>query len=94
MHGTLGFLSLSLLLEGICVKIFIINRHISKSNTTTKLRIVLTDNIHSGGSCNINYYHCMRVLGGKRIKLKTQERPLDFETMTTIRISPFGGLTG
>ena len=46
------------------------------------------------GSCNINYYHCMRVLGDKRIKLKTQEKPLDFETMTSIRISHFGGLTG
>ena len=36
MHGTLRFLFLSHLLYGICVKIFIMNRYISKSYTTTK----------------------------------------------------------
>ena len=36
MHGTSRFLYLSQLLYGICVKIFIMNRYISKSYTTTK----------------------------------------------------------
>ena len=36
VHGTLRFLFLSHLLYGICVKIFIMNRYISKSYTTTK----------------------------------------------------------
>ena len=35
-HGTLRFLYLSHLLYGICVKIFIMNRYISKSYTTIK----------------------------------------------------------
>ena len=74
------------------MKIFIINRHISKSNTTSKNTI--NRQYTERASCNINYYHCMRVLGDKRIKLKAQKRPLDSETMTTIRISHFGGLTG
>ena len=36
VHGTLRFLYLSHLLYGICVKIFIMNRYISKSYATTK----------------------------------------------------------
>ena len=36
VHGTLRFLYLSHLLYGICVKIFIMNRYISKSYTTSK----------------------------------------------------------
>ena len=36
VHGTLRFLYLSHLLYGMCVKIFIVNRHISKSYTTSK----------------------------------------------------------
>ena len=36
MHGTLRFLYFSHLLYGICVKIFIMNRYISKSYTTSK----------------------------------------------------------
>ena len=36
LHGTLRFLYLSHLLYGICVKIFIMNRYISKSYTTSK----------------------------------------------------------
>ena len=48
MHGTLRFLYLSHLLYGICVKIFIVNRYISKSYTTSK--IILTDNIQNAGS--------------------------------------------
>ena len=36
MHGTLRFPYLSHLLYGICVKIFIMNRFISKSYTTSK----------------------------------------------------------
>ena len=36
MHGTLRFLYLSHLLYGICVKIFIMNRYISKSYTRSK----------------------------------------------------------
>ena len=36
MHGTLHFLYLSHLLYGICVKIFIMNRYISKSYTRSK----------------------------------------------------------
>ena len=36
LHGTLRFLFLSHLLYGICVKIFIMNRYILKSYTTTK----------------------------------------------------------
>ena len=35
VHGTLRFLFLSHLLYGICVKILIMNRYISKSYTTT-----------------------------------------------------------
>ena len=36
VHGTLRFLYLSHLLYGICVKIFLMNRYISKSYTTSK----------------------------------------------------------
>ena len=36
VHGTLRFLFLSHLLYRICVKIFIMNRYISKSYTTSK----------------------------------------------------------
>ena len=55
VHGTFHFLYLSHLLYGICVKIFVMNRYISKSYTTA--RILLTDNIQSGGSCSrVNYY--------------------------------------
>ena len=36
VHGTLRLLYLSHLLYGICVKIFIMNRYISKSYTTSK----------------------------------------------------------
>ena len=36
MHGTLRFLYLSQLLNGICMKIFIMNWYISKSYTTSK----------------------------------------------------------
>ena len=36
VHGTLRFLYLSHLLYGICVKIFLMNRYISKSYTTSR----------------------------------------------------------
>ena len=57
VHGTLRFLYLShlLLQYGICVKIFITNRYISKTYTTSKSTI-LTDHVQSGGSCSVNYY--------------------------------------
>ena len=43
VHGTLGFLFLSHLLYGICEKIFIMNRYISKSYTRIKNTIELQD---------------------------------------------------
>ena len=41
VHGTLGFLFLSHLLYGICEKIFIVNRYMSKSSKTIKNAIEL-----------------------------------------------------
>ena len=49
MHGTLRFLYLCHILYGICVKIFIMNRYISKSYTTSK-NTILTDNIQNGAA--------------------------------------------
>ena len=46
VHGTLRFLYLSHLLYGIWVKIFIMNRYISKSYTTSK-NTIRTDNIYT-----------------------------------------------
>ena len=52
MHGTSRFLNLSHLLYGICVKIFIMNRYISKSYKTA--RILLTDNIYRAGAAVVS----------------------------------------
>ena len=53
VHGTLRFLFLSHLLYGICVKILIMNRYISKSYTTTTNTI---DRQHTElGSWRVNY---------------------------------------
>ena len=54
MHGNLRFLCLSHLLYGMCVKIFVMNKYISRA--TQQAKILLTDNIQSGGSCSVNYY--------------------------------------
>ena len=53
MHGALRFLYLSHLLYGICAKIFIMNRYISKSYTTTKNTLTIPINcteasVHTG----------------------------------------------
>ena len=56
VHGTSRFLFFTLTyckcME--CVKIFIMNRYISKSYATIKN--TTDDNIQSGGSCSVNYY--------------------------------------
>ena len=54
VHGTLRFLYLSHPLYGICVKIFIMNRYISKSYTATKNTVDLQ--YTERGSCSVNYY--------------------------------------
>ena len=45
------------------MNIFIMNRYFSKT-ATQRARILLTDNIQSGGSCGVNitsyYYYCPR----------------------------------
>ena len=56
VHGTLHFLYLSHLLYEIHVKIFIMNRYISKSYTTSKNTIDQQYTDQSGGSCSVNYY--------------------------------------
>ena len=57
------------------MKIFIINQYISKSYTTTS-RILLTDNLQSGGSCNVNCY-CLvsisKTLFGSVVKRRFRE---------------------
>ena len=40
----------------LCVKIFNMNRYISKSYTTQRPRLQLTDNIQRGGRWSVNYY--------------------------------------
>ena len=50
------FLLLSHLLYGMCAKIFIMNRCILKSYTTTRNTLLLTNIIQSGGNCSVNYY--------------------------------------
>ena len=55
VHGTLRCLYVSHLLYGICVNIFLMNRYVFQ-RATQRARILLTDNIQSGGSGSVNYY--------------------------------------
>ena len=67
VHGTLRFLYLSHLLYGICVKIFLMNRYISKSYTTSKNAIV-TDKYRAGAavaSTVTSLCICLFFLGGE-----------------------------
>ena len=65
------FLYLSHLLYGICVNIFIMNQYISKT-ATQRARILLTDNIQSGGSCSVNYFQ--QIISVKRVNSSKMQK--------------------